>query len=60
MNNDYAVLLRVTPRVEIPRRIPGELTSLVHADAPAVSAMTDFSEVMPVTIEPVLVMTLRS
>lgn len=52
MNNDYAVLSRVTPRVGIPCHTPDGLTPLVHANDPAISAMTDFSEVTPVTIEP--------
>ncbi|MGB5259923.1 MAG: CBS domain-containing protein [Gammaproteobacteria bacterium] len=52
MNDDYAVLSRVTPRVGIPCRTPDGLTPLVYAEDPAISVMTDFSEVTPVTIEP--------
>lgn len=52
MNNDFKVLSRVTPGAGIPCRTPDGLTPLVHAEDPAISAMTDFSEVTPVTIEP--------
>jgi CBS domain-containing protein len=52
MTNDFAVLSRITPRVGIPCRTPNGLTPLVYAEDPAISVMTDFSEVTPVTIEP--------
>lgn len=52
MNNDFKVLSRVSPRVGIPCRTPDGLTPLVHAGDPAISVMTDFGEVTPVTIEP--------
>ena len=52
MNNGFKVLSRVTPRAGIPCRTPGGLAPLVHAEDPAISVMTDFSEVTPVTIEP--------
>jgi hypothetical protein len=52
MNDDYAVLSCVTPRAGIPCRTPDGLTPLVYAEDPAISVMTDFSEVTPVTIEP--------
>lgn len=52
MNYDYAVLSRVTAQVGIPCRTPGGLTPLVRVGDPAISVMTDFSEVTPITIEP--------
>ena len=52
MNDDYAVLSRLTPRVGIPCLAPDGLAPLVHAGDPAIGAMTDFSKVTPVTIEP--------
>ena len=51
MKDDYAVLSRVIPRTGIPCHTPDGLTPLVHADDPALSVMTDFTEVTPVTIE---------
>ena len=52
MSDDYAVLSRVIPRSGIPCLTPDGLTPLVHAEDPAISVMTDFGRVTPVTIEP--------
>ncbi len=51
MTDDYAVLTRVALGAGIPCRTPDGLT-LVHADDPAISVITDFTRVTPVTIEP--------
>jgi CBS-domain-containing membrane protein len=48
----YAVLSHVTLHVGMPCQTPGGLTPHVNADDPAISVMTDFRKVTPVTIEP--------
>jgi len=52
MTDDYAVLSHIPLTPGIPCRTPGGLSPLVHANDPAISVMTDFSKVTPVTIEP--------
>jgi CBS-domain-containing membrane protein len=52
MTDDYAALSHVRLRNALPCHTPGGLTPLSHARDPAISVMTDFREVTPVTIEP--------
>ena len=52
MTNDYAALSHTRLRMGIPCHTPDGLTPLVHANDPAISVMTDFLKVTPLTIEP--------
>ena len=52
MTDNYAALMRVALVAGIPCRTPDGLKPLVHANDPAISVMTDFTRVTPVTIEP--------
>lgn len=52
MTDDYAALSHTRLRSGIPCHTPHGLTPLVHASDPAISVMTDFMKVTPVTIEP--------
>ena len=52
MGDSYAVLTHILLHSGMPCRTPGGLAPLVHVDDPAVSVMTDFRKVTPVTVEP--------
>jgi CBS domain-containing protein len=52
MTNDYAALSHTRLRSGIPCRTPDGLTPRVHANDPAISVMTDFLKITPLTIEP--------
>ena len=52
MSDDYAVLTHIPLHNGMSCRTPGGLTPLVHASDPAISVMTDFRKVTPITIEP--------
>jgi CBS domain len=52
MNDEYAVLSHITLHAGMPCQRPGGLMPHVNAGDPAISVMTDFRKVTPVTIEP--------
>jgi len=52
MSDEYAALSHTHLHSGIPCHTPYGLTPLVHASDPAISVMTDFMKVTPVTIEP--------
>ena len=52
INKQYAVLASVTLDPGTPCYKPSGRVPLAYIDDPAISVMTDFKEVVPVTIEP--------
>jgi len=52
MSDRYAVLSHVPLHAGMPCQTPDGLAPRVHDNAPAISVMTDFRKVTPVTIEP--------
>ncbi|MGB5472297.1 MAG: CBS domain-containing protein [Gammaproteobacteria bacterium] len=54
MTNDYAALSHTRLHVGIPCHTPDGLTPVAHTNDPAISVMTDFLKVTPLTIEPTM------